>query len=92
MKQLVPIRLQPQTCKNLIFKRDPFRVVLLQPSLGCISVREDLQVIAVANLLMSIDIRSGQSSSFGGVHYALHRGMLPVLNLIQCGDIGMENR
>jgi len=52
LRQLFPLRLRSQ---NLIFKRDAFRVVLFKPSLSCISVREDLQMIAVANLLGGVN-------------------------------------
>jgi len=41
---------------NVIFKRDAFRVVLCEPCIGSAAVREDLEVIAVADLLPGIDI------------------------------------
>ena len=40
----------------VIFKRNAFRIVFLEPSFGGVDIREDLEVIGVADLLAGVDV------------------------------------
>jgi hypothetical protein len=40
----------------VICKRNAFRIVFLEPSFGGVDIREDLEVIGVADLLAGVDV------------------------------------
>jgi hypothetical protein len=44
--------------QNLIFESNAFRVVLLEPGFRGVGIREDLEVIDVANPLAGVDVDS----------------------------------
>jgi hypothetical protein len=59
--------------RNLIFERDAFRVVFLDPSFRGIAAGEYLDVVDIANLLAGVALPNAKREGSGLLKYSLAR-------------------